>query len=201
MNTSDVHRELALIRGLMEGSQRLLAETWKHQVAWGLLIAVGLVTTWWGQATGNRTLLVWIWPAVLAVGWLFSLTIGYRDARRAPVSNAAGRAFAGIWIGAGVSLSLLGLLGPLVGAYTPMALPGVVAVILGLGYFASGVVAGLGWLRGVGLAWWASGTALLIWRDTWALPALAALVLLLQVGPALVLRRQSATKLETTVIA
>ena len=46
------------------------------------------------------------------------------------------------------------------------------------------------WLTAVGVAWWASGVALLFRRGPWGLLVLAVLVLLLEVVPALVLRNR-----------
>jgi apolipoprotein N-acyltransferase len=51
-------------------------------------------------------------------------------------------------------------------------------------------MAGMPWLSAVGLAWWASGVALLFRRGPGGMLVLAVLVLLLEVVPALVLRHR-----------
>ena len=92
-------------------------------------------------------------------------------------------------MGLGVSLTLLAGTAVLTGAVDPRGLPGVVAIIFGGGYFASGFVSGLRWLTGVGVAWWVGGVVLVFWQEPAALLLLAAMALLLEVGPALALRR------------
>lgn len=189
MDAGAVRQELAWIRALMEDSQRLLAGTWRHQALWGLLTAAGLALTWWAVGA-DRPGVVWVgWPALIAAGWSGSFALERRGAS-APVHNLAGRAFGGVWVGAGVTLTLLGTLGLYSGALAPSALPGVLSLVLGLGYFASGFASGLRWLRTVGLAWWVLGSALMVWRGPDGLLVLAGAALVLEVGPALALRRR-----------
>ena len=66
---------------------------------------------------------------------------------------------------------------------------GVVAIVFGAGYFATGFTAGLRWLQGVGAAWWIGGVGLLLWQSPQGLLALAAMTILLEIGPALRLRQ------------
>jgi hypothetical protein len=113
-----------------------------------------------------------------------------RRGGRTPVRNVAMRAFGGIWMSLGVTLTLIGSVSVYSGALEPSSLPGVLAVVFGAGYFASGFVAGLVWLSAVGVAWWAGGVGLLFWRTPGNLLVLAAMVVALEVVPALVLRRR-----------
>ncbi|MBW3535907.1 MAG: hypothetical protein KY453_11950 [Gemmatimonadetes bacterium] len=192
MNGAAAGQDLAWIRALMEDSQRLLRGTWRHQAVWGLLSAVGLVATWWA-VSGSRLTMAWaVWPLLLVVGWSLSFALARKDGARRPVRNLASRAFGGVWIGSGVTLTLLGTLGLYSGAVAPSALPGVLSLVLGLGYFASGFVTGLGWLRWIGVAWWLVGSGLMVWRGPGGLLVLAVAALLLEVGPALTLRREEA---------
>ena len=187
MEEATAREELAAIRTLMADSQSFLRGTWPHQMVWGCVGTVGLLATWALGQSGRYGLVPWVWVAAVSVGWTYSLFLA-RDHSRAPVRNVAGRAFGGIWMALGVTLTLLGTVTVFVGAVDPRGLPGVIAVVFGAGYFASGFLAEMRWLAGVGVAWWAAGVVLLLWQSEAAILALAALTLLLEVGPALVLR-------------
>lgn len=189
MDQATAQEELASIRALMAESQGLLSGTWPHQLVWGAAGALGLVATWWGVWRGAFDYALWVWAAVLAVGWTFSLREGRRGRTRGRVRNVATRAFSGIWLGLGVTLTLLAAVALLTGAIDPRTLPGSIALILGAGYFASGFLSGLRWLSGVAVAWWVGGLGLLLWRGPEILLALAVMAVVLEVGPALVLRR------------
>jgi len=189
--STSAHEELAWIRSLMEESQRTLAGTWRHQALWGVLSAGGLLGTWALLAAGRSTPIGWMWAALLTVGWAGSLWLGRRARGRAGVRSSTGRMFGAVWMGAGVTLTLIGGAGIWSPTVPQHILPGVLATVIAAGYFASGFLAGLGWLRGVAAAWWACGLLFLLLPGPWTLAAMAAAVLLLQVGPALALRRQA----------
>jgi hypothetical protein len=186
-------RELAAIRGFMDRSRRLVAGSWRHQVWWGLLTAVALLLTWWGVATARYELTRWIWPVALPVGWIGSVVLGRAEAA-APVRNPATRAFAGLWIGLGVTLSLVAVVGLYGGGLDPRALPGVLSIVLGGGYFATARITGIGWLGWIAVAWWVGGGVLLAFPGTWTLLALAAFAVLLEAVPGMALAREARTR-------
>jgi hypothetical protein len=188
-----VHEELAAIRSLMADSQSFLRGTWPHQLAWGVIGTTGVLATWIALGAGSYSATVWIWGVLVAHVWIFSFAVMRRGDGGAPVRNVASRAYGGIWIALGVTLTILGTMTAGVGAVDPLGLPGLIAVVFGAGYFASGWLAGLRWLTAVGVVWWVAGVALLIWSDPRGLLVLAALTLLLEVGPALALRRMERT--------
>lgn len=181
--------ELRLIRRMMESNRRLVVGTWHHQVVWATVTAAGMSGTWWADTAGAWGAIAPLWIVVSAAGWLASYTLGRRDAG-APVRNGATRSFAGIWIGTGGALTLLGFVGIASGALDPAAFPGVVAALLGAGCVASGAATGLPWLRGVGAVWWGAAVPLLVRPGSWCYLALACLLLLLHGGAALRLARE-----------
>lgn len=188
MTEATAREELAWIRSLMDQSQAFLCGTWRHQLLWGVVGTVGLAGSWNAVRVGRFTDIPWIWLVALGLGWVSSMRVARHQATHAAVRSVAARAFGGIWLALGVSLTLLGAATIVFGAIDPPALSGIVAIIFGAGYFASGFTAGLRWIQAVGVAWWIGGAALLIWRGPDAMLVLAGMTLLLEVGPALRLR-------------
>lgn len=150
----EAQRDLQEIRRMMEEGRQVVAGGGHHYVAWGLLITTALVLTWgvatrgWGLDTG------WIWGGAVGAGWIFSMWAGYRWDRRAPVSNLAGRVLAGIWIGAGISLTLLGFLGGS-GAMAGSVLLATQSAIIGSAYLATAAVQWSRWMGALAAGWWA----------------------------------------------
>ena len=89
----------------------------------------------------------------------------------------------------GITLTLFGGTSLLTGAIDPKALSGIIAIVFGAGYFASGFISGMTWLTRVGAAWWGGGLVLLVWSPPDTLLLLAGLTLALAVAPALRLRQ------------
>lgn len=199
MERDTAREDLAAIRSLMAESQSFLSGTWSHQLVWGSLASIGLVATWLAVRAESWSLIGGVWAAVLLAGWGWSLVGARRRTGRSRVRNVASRAFGAIWMGLGVTLTLLGTVTVVTGSVDPLVLPGLIALVFGAGYFASGALAEMRWLSGVGVVWWIGGVALLLWRSPDAMLALAAMALFFEVGPALVLKgaeRDGATTVE-----
>lgn len=183
--------ELAAIRRLMEETRHAVHENGKHFIAWGVLMCVALVATYVLVSRAAYGAVAVVWPVAIAIGWIFSLRAGRVDYLRAPVRTLGDRILSAIWVGFGITATLLGLLGPLAGTVPPEALSGLMAALIGGAFFTSGFLQGLHWLRLVALAWWTGGAAMLWWPGLHTLLVLAGMVLLLQVLPGLALRARS----------
>ncbi|HWK89757.1 MAG TPA: hypothetical protein VNP72_07170 [Longimicrobium sp.] len=184
---TQAREDLAAIRRLMEGGQRVVNHAGPHFVAWGLLTSAALVLTYVLGRDGDARLISWMWAAAVGLGWLASIGLTVSGVRRAPVSSASGRLLGGLWIGTGVTLTLLGFAGPAGGALHWSGLTGVLAAVLGTGFFATGLVAGSRWIQAAGGAWWAGSLFMLLWPGPHGLLVTAALTLVLQTIPGLVL--------------
>lgn len=194
-NTDD----LAAMRRLMEESSRGVYETGKHYMLWGLVVAAGLCLTYW--SLGRREAWIpWIWGIGLLVGWGAAAWLGSREAARAPVETLVSQTRAGIWIGCGIGMTILGLLGYYTGAIRPGALPAVIAVVMGVGYFASSFAYRSMVVRALGVAWWIGAVALLLWQGPHALLVLAALLVVLQVVPGALFHRRARARAASAAV-
>lgn len=189
MDNATARADLAWIRAATDQTHQFLCGSWRHQLVWGFVGVFGLVATWSANQLNQPTAIGIIWFVSVAGGWAWSLREGRYAGRGAPVRSVAARTFGGIWMATGVCITLIAGIAVFSGAVDPRSLSGIIAILFGGGYFASGFVAGLRWLTGVAVAWWVGGVALLFWRSPEAVLALAAMVVLLEIGPALRLRR------------
>lgn len=181
--------DLAMIRQLMEQSQRIVQGAAGHYIAWGLLVTVGLLVTY-GYVVGALSLSpMWIWGGTVAAGWAFSFWYGKRSDARRPVGSPAGRIMAGLWIGCGVAMTILGFVGPVTGALDPSAMLAALACVMGTGYFASGALQERSWPRAVAAGWWAGAIALFVWPGVHALLVMAGLMVAFHLVPGLVIYR------------
>lgn len=187
MNGSNPAEDLAVVRRLMEEARDLAWQHGKHFVVWGIIGTAALLLTY-AHLTGGAQLPVGaVWSAALIIGWAFSAWVGWRDRRRARLRTIAGRMLGGIWLGFGVTASLIAVLALYTSALAGELLGGLMAALLGFGFFASSFVGRQGWLRGLALGWWGGAVALFLWPGPHTLPLLAGLLLVFQVAPGLVI--------------
>lgn len=191
MEMADAQREMAAIRRLMEESRNVVHDQGKHFIAWGILMSAALVATYVLVARESFGAVGAAWGVAILLGWIFSLREGRRDYRRAPVRTVASRLLSAIWVGFGITATLIGLLGIFTGAFPAPMLGGTMAILIGGACFSSGFLDGLHWLRYVGAAWWLGGVAMLVWPGLHSLLVFAGMMLLLQVGPGLLLRHRA----------
>lgn len=183
-------RDLATIRRLMEESQQGAPEAGKHFIMWGIVIALALVLTY-AALQGAPLSVGWVWALTLGAGWGLSLWTGWRRDARAPVQSIVGRVVAGIWIGCGVSATLVTALGYYGEALPPSALPGTVSLVIAVGYFASSFAYRSPWMRVLAVGWWLGAAGMLLRPGPRSLLAMAGLLVALQIIPGLVFYRRA----------
>lgn len=187
---TDPRQELAAIRRLMEESQETIGEDGRHFVLWGLITAAGLLGTW-AAVTGRLDVDVrWMWAALVALGWIGSFWIGFRSGRRERVRTLGRRLIGVVWIGCGVTLSLVAA-AALFGPVSTRALSGLVSVIVAGAFLSSAVLTGHRWLAAVAAAWWFLGGLMLFFPGLYTLPLLAAMAIALEAIPGLVLYQRA----------
>lgn len=196
MEARNAQEELALIRRLMEESQRVIGDHAWPFIVWGLLITVALVLTYGVVALGWPLGLGWVWGLPMGAGWVLSVWLGWRGRARTPAHTAAGQILAGIWIGFGIAMTLLFFAGYFGGALPGRSIGGVAAMALGAAYFASGFVPGQSGLRQLAVGWWAGGLVMLLVPGTYTILLMAGLMVALQVVPGVVMYHRARGELQ-----
>lgn len=190
MNDQQEH-DLSAIRALMEQSGGTVRDNGIHHIIWGSLIALAMIATY-AYVRGAFPLHPgWTWTVAVGTGWILSFIAGMRQSRDVPVRTAASRALARVWVGIGITLSLLASLGASRGLIENAAIPAIAAAAFGLGYFAMGAGVRLRWLTWLALAWWAGCAYLLLDPTPRSMLVFTAMVLGLEVGTGIVLLARS----------
>jgi hypothetical protein len=184
---TQAREDLAAIRQLMEDGRRVVNGAGPHFVAWGLLTSAALAATYMLAQRGETRLITWMWVVAVGVGWLASIALTVAEGRRERVRTATSRILGGTWTGTGVTLMLLGFAAPAGGGLATGAITGVLAAVMGGGFFATGLLVGSRWMQAAAGGWWAGALLMLLWPGSHGLLITAALVLLLQTLPGAVL--------------
>ena len=182
---TQAREDLAAIRRLMEDGQRVVNTAGPHFVAWGVLTSAALAATYVLSARGDTRTITWAWAVAVALGWLASLALIVAEGRRERVRSATSRMLGGTWTGTGVTMMLLGFAAPAGGGVHVAAITGVLAAVMGCGFFVTGLLVGSRWMQGAALLWWVGALLMLLWPGRHGLLVTAALVLLLQTLPGL----------------
>lgn len=188
---SRAQEDLAMIRRMMEDARQVVHGGGGHFVLWGVLTVTALLVTFGVVELGWSTRTMWVWPVAVVIGWIGSAVLGRAEYLRSRRGTAAIRYLGAIWVGVGIALTLLGLLGIPMGAIAAPSMGGVMACVLGAGFFASGFIYGAWWVGALAGGWWLGGIAMLIWPGAYTLLLLAAMLVGLQIVPGVIFMRRA----------
>lgn len=199
MGEDNLREEIAFIKNALEEGRSYARVRSADFAVWGAAIALGYFGTY-ARVTG-----LWsadpriVWYVPVAAAWAFSLrdaipALFRREARAGAAPSQMVRTLRAIWFGYGMTATVLAVVA-FAGSPHPDWFDAVTAAMLGLCFFASAAVSGIGWLRGLACAWWGAAAVLYLMRGE-AASLLAGggfmVALLLLPGLVLWLRRPSA---------
>lgn len=193
--------DLAFIRRVMEGARETASDGSGHLILWGCLLATAQTLTYLVRHGEMAVPITVIWGVTVGVGFAGSSLLGNRNLKRAPVNSLVNRILSSIWIGCGLSLSLIGFLGQGFGALPHQVAPGIEAVVIGTSFFASAMLPNhaIYWL--LAAAWWILGGALLVRPSPVSNLVIACGLVLLMVLPGVVLRARRGSSFRLHLVA
>ena len=188
--TRQPEQDLAFIRQLMERSRRVTVLGGHYFVAWGLLVEVGLLLSWLSYERYLTLPPALIWAPLVLAGYAYTFWSQRRDRAVEGAESRDGYLIGLVWLCFGIC-SLMVLLGDLWFQVIPSrALAGLFATLTGAAFFLHASLAGIPWLRNVGILWWLSAIPLYLWPGAYTLPAYAVLLLGLQIVPGWILAQE-----------
>lgn len=157
-------------------------------IFWGVLVSKCLFLQW-AIFTYDVPIDGWlfVWTPSFLFGVLCMLVYARSalgDFFHAPLTSRLTR---GLWLACGAAYIIFVLESVLLGGVSPYLLPGIFAVLIGVGFFVEGMAEGTRLYQGLGVAWWAGAFLLFLEPGVDSLAALGVMIMLLQVLPATLL--------------
>lgn len=194
-NIVQPQEELLYIRKIMAESRGQVADDGKPSIIWGLIVCIGLLFTYY-EAVNGGDIAGWIWLGLSVCGWIYMFGWVRRKRQRQRVRTFADRITGAIWGSVGISITLFVFetqisylidrpveLHPIFIAYG-------VSFFLAIGYYISGILYEIPWLKWFGIGWWAVAIVFIFWPGLHTLLIYAGAELFLQVLPGILLLRK-----------
>jgi hypothetical protein len=193
-------QELQYIRKIIADSRASFVEDGKPYIFWGLIVAIGMGVTYLSAWLQRDLYTGYLWMALVLFGWGYMFYYVRNQKRREERARSfVDRIQGSIWGACGTALGLSILLIMLGGmlhpdpdtpSISPLYTCFIASLILGIAYYLSGVANDLKWLSYVGFAWWAGAIVMFIWPSIHVLGLYAAMLILFQVIPGIILQRR-----------
>lgn len=191
--------ELAFIRKIMADSRGQVADDGKPSIVWGVIVVLGMLFNYYEAMTDSYLYSGWVWIGLSVLGWFYIYWYVRMQNRTERVKTFAGRVAGAIWGAVGISIALY-IAATIVGysferniVLHPIFICSVTSILVGIGYFASGILYEIPWLRWVAIGWWATSVIYIFWPSVHALLVYALVVLALQIVPGIILLRKYRT--------
>lgn len=188
MEQIDARQELAFIKKVMADSRNVTVYNGLHFIAWGILVALGQFGTYGIIVLNlNKSYSLWLWIGIVVLGWAISWAIALSHKKNERVKTFAGKLLGNIWLAFGITTMLVGFVGGFTGRGDPNP---VVAAIMGMAYYLSGLVLGQRFVKYLGFIWWSGAVLMFVLAGLYQFLVFGSMMILFQVIPGIVLYRQ-----------
>jgi hypothetical protein len=192
--SDEAQSDLAAIKRAIEDGRRFTGRGGGYMVIWGAVVGLAEFATYMTRQGWLDLHLSTLWEICVPLGWIATALLWWRESSTPRVISLAGRVVAMMWLGCGITLTLLYLSNVLTAGFQPGWFIAAVAGIMGLAFFASSYLCDYPWMRGVAVAWWLGEFGFIAGRANVEILALfGAMMLLLLALPGFVLLRKPAS--------
>lgn len=195
---SNAHEELAYIRKIIDDSRIAFVEDGKPYIVWGVIVALGMTFTYICALMDRDLGTGYVWIGLTILGWVYIFMYARKKEKTTRAKSIIDRVQGAVWgavgsmIGFVIVLIFIGqaLNIPDMPGIHPLYICFITAVLVGIGYFVSGVANDLKWLRNIALAWWIAAIPMYLWPSVHVLGLYAFMIVAFQVVPGIVLYRK-----------
>ncbi len=199
MTDINAQQELAFIKKVMNDSRKILIDDGKGLIFWGILVTIGLLLTYLAIVGKWTASMGWLWPGLIAFGWIYTIVTEVRRERKRSTKTFAGKIIGGLWFSIGISATIIGFVGPFTGAYHGVHISTLISIVLGIGYLLSGLLYGKTWLSLLSIGWWTGAIIMLFMQNLETILIMIGMMLLFQIVPGFILYKEF--KNETRITA
>lgn len=189
MNENTALEELQFIRKVIEESKRSFVDNGMYYIVWGVLVIIGLCTTY--ILVLNRIFFnyIWLWLGIISVGWIFSFYYGSQSKEKHPLTFS-NKIVNSVWLATGIAMTILGFIGPASGAVAYHYVSPVLSVPLGAAYFVTGYIVESKWFSYLSIGWWTGAIYMFFSPGVHSILVMAMMMLFFQTVPGIIMFRK-----------
>lgn len=183
METKQAELEITLIKKIMQDSRKIIAFNGVDYIVWGILVLIGLLFTYISIVIKEQVYILWSWVILMGIGWIYSLSVHFIGSKEVRNWTLAGKLLGGIWLSSGIAMLIIGFIATFTGAIKGWGIAPTISVILGIAYFASGIIYGHPWVKYLYIGWWGGAVLMYMYPGRHTLLIFAGMMILFQIVP------------------
>lgn len=182
--------DLEYIKQIIHDSRNVVVQNGIGFIVWGIIIIIGLVFSYIDTSLSGDQYSSEGWLILISGGWLYTIFSWLTNRKVKKAITFAERIIGSTWLAAGITMTLLGFVGPAAGAYNGVYVSPLLASILGIAFFITANIHNSKILKSIAPLWWLGAAYMLIFPGIQTIIIMAAMMLFLQVIPGIVFYRK-----------
>lgn len=194
MEVDKMQDDIKYLKRMIENNRRSLVDNGLSYIINGLITAIGIPLTILISYNGYQNLIPYIWLILIAVMIFANLLANKKVEKKRKVKTFGSEVFAALWGACGVSIIIIFVLSFSSAEISSSSFYMSISGILAIGYFLTGVINDLKFMKVLAVLWWLASIVSGLWQTFGSLQNLhfffSFMILLLQVIPASIIYKK-----------
>lgn len=187
---------LLYMKQIINESRNIVVRRGVEFIIWGVIIVIGLVYTYIDILFKGKFYNLFAWIILVAGGWGYSIWCWYKNKDRQKAYTFSGRLMGMVWVSSGITMTILGFIGPLAKAYSSFFISPIIATVLGTAFLVSSLIYNNTLMMKIAPLWWFGAVYMFFFPNKESLLIMALMMLFLQVLPGVILQKKYKTEVE-----
>jgi len=187
MKETEAKNELEFIKNVMEDSRKIIVDDGKNFIFWGIIAALGLITTYILIVEKFGEYIKWVWVVLIAIGWIYTITIHLKKEKKRRVRTFAGKILSVTWFSCGLTMTIIGIGGSFSGAISGVYIFPTISIVTGIAFAITGTVYNDKWFALLSAGWWLGGIVMFFYPGIHSILMMALMIIFFQITPGIVL--------------
>jgi len=185
-NKNAAQENLEYIKQVILDSKNIIKDRGDVAILWGVVIITAQLLSFFLIRVKEYRYISWMWVILIGMGWVLSIIMSRKKHQRGVRTNAL-KIDSATWIATGITMTIVGFGGSFSGMISGYSINGLMAMFLGNAFFITGMIYSSKIFRNAAFGWWIGGTILFWIRNEYTFIVFAAMMLLFQTVPGIML--------------
>lgn len=194
MENQQFQEDLRYVKSMIENSRRRLIDNGINYLTTAVFVGLGVIVSYIMGINGKQDLLPYLWLPLIFLLIIANLFLQKKMEKKSAKHTFIGKIFDAVWLSCGISISIITLLYFITLSIQLSTLFIAISAILGIGYYLTGVINELPFMKYLAYVWWIGTILSLLWNYIGADYQLAllfsALVVIQQAIPGIIIYRK-----------
>ncbi|PKL88399.1 MAG: hypothetical protein CVV23_10260 [Ignavibacteriae bacterium HGW-Ignavibacteriae-2] len=163
MEKNQLQDDINYIKKMIENNRRSLVDNGIMYISIGVYVVLGASISYLLGTAGKQDLLPPLWLALIIILIIFNLIISRRFKKKQTRKTFASETFSAVWMACGIPITIISILYFITGGITLSTLFTSISAILGIGYFLTGHINELKFMKILAFGWWLAMITSILW--------------------------------------